>query len=641
MKYRAEIDGLRALAVIPVILFHAGIEIFRGGFIGVDIFFVISGYLITTILINDIEQKRFSLVHFYERRARRILPALILVMLASTIAAYTILFPSDLEEYSQSLLWALGFASNIFFWRNSDYFATEAELLPMLHTWSLAVEEQYYLFFPLLLLFTWRCGKTRVFFLIATIAVLSLTLSEWGWRYKEVANFYLAPTRAWELLAGSMAAFALQYQGAKNNNLLALVGLLAIVSTMFLYSDKTPFPSLYAAVPVAGVVLLILYAHKDTWVARLLSTKILVGIGLISYSAYLWHQPLFAFYRRLYGIELSLLAALSLVSVTIILSVLSWRFVEQPFRNQAIFNRKQIFTLSIGGSGVVVLFAVFLIATNGADYRFGAIEKAKEWETIECHGKDLENDINHIITCLGDGSSKTSGNIYLIGDSHAAQLTFALKKVAELRGVEFYFINSEDDLDYPYSFWSGPVTEDRLLDHVLNVANRGDYFVTTFHRGRFNKDRDRHLDMTEKVMPNEKVMLYADNIEKYLNEFQEKGMSVYFVKDGPLLPDSETSLESCMYKYKTFGEPPCIITIDQDEHTRTQQSKAFEGLAEKYQNAAALDYLPVLYNYKEQFSPISPEGTYLMFDRHHLTKEASLLLVDFFDTNIIDISQAQ
>ena len=218
MKYRTEIDGLRALAVMPVILFHAGFELFSGGFVGVDVFFVISGYLITTILIEDIENKRFSIVNFYERRARRILPALFFVMLVSIPFAWMLLSDAALNKFGNGLIGVSLFLSNLVFWRQQGYFDESAELNPVLHTWSLAVEEQFYVLFPILLVLAWRFGKNKVFWMIVVIAAVSMLLSEWGWRNQATANFYLAPTRAWELLAGSIAAFIVHKKGVQKNN---------------------------------------------------------------------------------------------------------------------------------------------------------------------------------------------------------------------------------------------------------------------------------------------------------------------------------------------------------------------------------------------------------------------------------------
>lgn len=239
MKYRSEIDGLRAVAVVPVILFHAGFQIFSGGYVGVDVFFVISGYLITTILVDDINSDRFKIIDFYERRARRIIPALLFVILVCVPFAWMWMIPSQMKDFSQSLVAVSLFASNVLFQLESGYFATAAEEKPLLHTWSLAVEEQYYVLFPIFLLLTWRFGRNRVFWSIVVLAAMSLALSELASRIKPTANFYLAPTRAWELLAGSIAAFIVGEQGVRSSNSLSSIGLTAILVSIFAYDDTT------------------------------------------------------------------------------------------------------------------------------------------------------------------------------------------------------------------------------------------------------------------------------------------------------------------------------------------------------------------------------------------------------------------
>ena len=302
MKYRSEIDGLRALAVLPVILFHAGFEWFSGGFVGVDVFFVISGYLITTIIISEMDEGNFSIVNFYERRARRILPALFFVMIACLPFAWLWLTPTDLKGFGQSLVGASTFSSNILFWLQSGYFDTGAEFKPLLHTWSLALEEQYYILFPIFLLLTWRLGIKWILILLSIIFIISLGVAQWGAYNRPSPTFFLLPTRGWELLVGVFAAFYLKYNTQLKsqvlNQVLSIVGFSMIIYSIIAFDETTPFPSLYALIPTIGTGLLIFCAVPNTVVHNLLSLKPIVGMGLISYSAYLWHQPLLAFARH-------------------------------------------------------------------------------------------------------------------------------------------------------------------------------------------------------------------------------------------------------------------------------------------------------------------------------------------------------
>jgi peptidoglycan/LPS O-acetylase OafA/YrhL len=433
MKYRSEINGLRALAVVPVILFHAGFDIVSGGYVGVDVFFVISGYLITTILIEDIENNRFSLVSFYERRARRILPALFLVILVCIPFAWLLMLPNEMLHFSRSLVAVSLFFSNILFWRESGYFEAASEEKPLLHTWSLAVEEQYYVLFPIFLILVWRFGKNRVFWTIIVLAVVSLLMSEWGWRNKPAGNFYLAPTRAWELFAGSIAAFIIQKRGVQANNILSLVGLASIFFAIFVYDESTPFPSIYALVPVLGAVLLILFAERSTWVARLLSTKVFVGIGLISYSAYLWHQPLFAFARIRLLEEPSAILMATLSVLSLMLAGLSWRFVEAPFRNKEFCSRSMIFIGSVIGCILFISFGLSGHLTKGYSARFPhdvvqTLNEANDPEKmLKCHF--LQTKISHEIRPeCNQYLVNNSASVLMIGDSHLSAVGLQIQK---------------------------------------------------------------------------------------------------------------------------------------------------------------------------------------------------------------------
>ncbi len=431
MKYRAEIDGLRALAVVPVILFHAGFELFSGGYIGVDVFFVISGYLITTILIDDIENDRFSIINFYERRARRILPALFFVMLCCIPFAWMWMLPNQLKDFSQSFVAVTLFASNVLFWFESDYFDAAAEEKPLLHTWSLAVEEQYYLLFPIFLFLLWRFGKDRTFWAIVVVAVVSFALSEWGSKREPEANFYLAPFRAWELFAGSITAFIVQKKGVRANNLLSLLGLAAILYPIFVYHEATPFPGIYALAPVAGVALIILFADQRTVAGKILNMRVFVGIGLISYSAYLWHQPLFAF-ARIRSIELPQSSVMGLLAVvSLLLAIISYRYVEQPFRNKNAYSRQQIFATSFTFALACVLLGAVGFANGGFSHRFNQ-ETFADWEdTSHCtrqgvRSTDQLSDLT--TTCFTPAREK---KFILIGDSHAETVSKSLRSVIE------------------------------------------------------------------------------------------------------------------------------------------------------------------------------------------------------------------
>ena len=371
--YRPEIDGLRAIALIPVVLFHAGFEWFSGGYVGVDVFFVISGYLITSIILQEKEVGNFSFTYFYERRARRILPALFFIMLLCIPFAWILLLPHELIDFGKSLMATSLFSSNILFWLESDYFAADAELIPLIHTWSLAIEEQFYLFFPLIMIFFWVIGKRHLFWILSIIAIVSFTLTEWGWRHFPEANFYLIPSRAWELMIGALIALYLsqnkQAQGTIGE-LGSILGLSLILLAVFFLDKTHPFPSIYALSPVIGTALVILFTHRETLVYRLLSGKVLIFIGLISYSAYLWHQPLFVF-SRLFLIEEPKPWLMGLLSIlTLVLAYFSWRFIEAPFRDNRRFTQKQVFLFGFLGSLFFIVIGATLIIIDGAAFRF-------------------------------------------------------------------------------------------------------------------------------------------------------------------------------------------------------------------------------------------------------------------------------
>lgn len=382
MRYRPEVDGLRAVAVLPVILFHAGFSTFSGGFVGVDVFFVISGYLITTIIVNELEEERFSIVKFYERRARRILPALFFVILVSIVLAWMFLLRNDFRDFFRSIVAVVTFSSNIFFWLEADYFDTSAELKPLLHTWSLAVEEQYYIIFPLLMMAIWRFGRPFVIGLLAIIFLLSLGYAEAIVRDQPETAFYLLPTRAWEIMVGAFCALYLQQPKRLSispavEQALSMLGLILIAVSIFAYSKTTPTPSLYMLAPTLGSALIILFANAGTVAQKILSLRGMVGIGLISYSAYLWHQPILSFTRHNAVTEPSAIIMLAASALSLALAWFTWRYVEKPFRNPS-FPRKRVFTTSFVGTAALLMAGLFVHMNNSLPYgngQFNMIDK--------------------------------------------------------------------------------------------------------------------------------------------------------------------------------------------------------------------------------------------------------------------------
>ena len=427
MDYRREIDGLRAFAVIPVILFHAGFGLFGGGFVGVDVFFVISGYLITGILISELKQGSFSIAGFYERRARRILPALFVVMLASMPFAWLWLLPNDLTDFSQSLAAVSLFGSNVLFWKESGYFDTAAELKPLLHTWSLGVEEQYYMLFPLFLSMAWKLGKRWVLGLLIALAGLSLALAQWLSTVKPSAAFFLLPTRGWELLVGALVAF--YFADRKTRQIPAAVGeagagmgLALVLYATFAFNKQVPFPGLYALVPTLGAAFIIVFASSQNAVGRLLGHPALVGIGLISYSTYLWHQPILALARQrsLEAPSQWVLGLLALASA--LLGYLSWRFVEQPFRNKPWIGRKRVFGLGLAGS---LFFLTVGLAGHVSDGHLASRSTDPKYLELTHRlrgnfGLDMacESSVNDLPQCSTDAAPE----ILLWGDSYAMHL---------------------------------------------------------------------------------------------------------------------------------------------------------------------------------------------------------------------------
>jgi peptidoglycan/LPS O-acetylase OafA/YrhL len=458
LAYRPEVDGLRALAVLSVLFFHAGLG-FPGGFVGVDVFFVLSGYLITSILVKELETGTFRFAAFWGRRARRILPASIAVTIFTLVAGLIILLPADLRRLGISATSQALFSANIYFWYSVDYFAGPAEEIPLLHTWSLAVEEQYYFIFPFILAGCFAIpsfrSRRRLLYIMAAMFGLSLGISIVAVKYIPEAAFYLLPARAWEMLAGSLLAIlpnTIAPKSKANREIISYLGLGLILVPVFYYSKQTAFPGLAALPPVLGTALIIwsngsstLPSHSKpglTSVGHVLASRPMVFIGLISYSLYLWHWPLFAFTKYWTLNNLTTGHSLLLVAASFLLAIASWRYIETPFRLKKILAPERSI-LWAGGCATLVVFCAgaALWTTQGLPSRFSTqvVEFAKV-DKIERKNVTVDDIRNGKL--IKFGSEIRNGNLKLLlwGDSHARTFIPAFDKVARDHQLAGYAI---------------------------------------------------------------------------------------------------------------------------------------------------------------------------------------------------------
>jgi len=434
--YRADIDGLRAVAILPVLLFHAGVPGFAGGYVGVDIFFVISGFLITGIIAREIDEGSFSILRFYERRARRILPALLAVIVAVLAVSALLYLPGDFEMVPRSALAAIGFVSNVLFFTETGYFGGGAETKPLLHTWSLSVEEQFYIGFPILLLLIARFAPTRRIAVVGGIALVSLAIALLTQADGSGFAFYLLPPRAWELFAGSLLALGAvpAIRSRTVREVLAWCGFAAIAASVLLYDSKTVFPGLAAFPPVLGAAAL-LHCAPGTAAGRLLGARALTAIGLISYSLYLWHWPVAVFTLYAADAPLGGWTSVAVIAASFALATLSWRFIETPFRRPAGGTSAAVlrrYAVAIGALGVV---SAGLLAAGGWPQRFDP-------QVVKL--ADASNDVSPVRHLCHDyfvagrapctlGAQVEPASL-LWGDSHGVELAYALSRAAASEG---------------------------------------------------------------------------------------------------------------------------------------------------------------------------------------------------------------
>lgn len=608
MKYRTEIDGLRAVAIIPVILFHAGFGIFGGGYTGVDIFFVISGFLITSIIYSDLEQNKFSLLNFYERRLRRILPLLFFVLLVTLPLAWVSLFQVDMIDYFESLISTSLFCSNFLFAFEANYFDASVDLKPLLHTWSLAIEEQYYLLFPLFMLLLWKYNlRYMVLLILCILGVISLGFMEWALYKNPQYNFYLLPSRGWELAIGSIVAISnkksllVKIQSNIIGNILSAIGISIIFVGFFIIKADTEFPSFYTIIPTLGAALVLCFA-ENSFVGKILSMSIIRFIGLISYSAYMWHHPIFAFSKHLSLNEEDILMRMLLTLSIIPISYLSWKYIENPFRNKDLFSSKFVFVFSILGSLLFISIGYIGVQNDGfpertintklkhlnynPDNRSLAkkswdifMEKKKKYGNKSWYDKN--NSLPNILL-IGNSHSKDLMNVFLNSKDIQSHFEIArqpgqIKKLAE-KGDKLYKTNNykEADLVVVVShFYADDLNYIKPLVHNLFKDNKKIVLVKEPHIYKTINSKTLADVMVQKYLNSDNVNFTNDI--SLINQINKESYIIREIESNELKKKSDIIINELQEFYSD------IIVLDRNDYICNDQEKLCYVIDYKFQ----------------------------------------------------------
>ena len=635
LAYRRDIDGLRAVAVAVVVLFHYGFAGFSGGFVGVDVFFVISGFLITSIIWRQHQAGRFHFLEFWTRRARRILPAVCLVMVTCMVVGWFLLTPHDYSELGRSVRYQAMFLSNVLFGRQDGYFDNASDLKPLLHTWSLSVEEQFYVVFPVLLGLLIRFAKHWRQWLLGMLLV-SLCLSIWAVKHAPSMAFFLLPMRAWELLAGSLLAVAPVvaarpwfYQAAST------AGLATIMAAAMLFDAKTPFPGVAAMLPVFGTVALI-WANGSypTWVARLLGTRLLVGVGLISYSLYLWHWPVlvFAEYAAIDGIGGWQTAGLLLVSL--LLAYGSWRWFERPLREwRQQGSRRHILVCALGLMLLIGMLGQTLRWVDGVPSRLSEqalrFAQGREWDAGQRDCLSDEDGDKPVCT-LGPADAGPP-RVLVWGDSHAAGMGPALKVAANAHAMPISLAGYAGCIPVPGLEEKPECTafNQRLLAYseqpgvgTVVLAARWSLYLYGDELG--DTTSMLHNPQTHQADRNYAEQQLATRLGAFVATLRQQGHAVWLVKEVPLQRQRAPYLLS---RLAMLGRPVENAGRPLAEHLARQAfiDHLFGELAAQDPGVRVLDPTPLFCGH-EQICRMQFAGQSLYMDDNHYGDGATTYL---------------
>jgi len=608
MDYRREIDGLRAVAVLPVVFFHADFPWAAGGFVGVEVFFVISGFLITSIIQAQHAEGRFRFAEFYERRARRLLPALFVVLAATTAAGLVLESPPRLADLGESLVATALFGSNFLFLAGTGYFDTATETTPLLHTWSLAVEEQYYRVFPGAFLLLAAVARRHLTAVLAVAAVASFMLCLALVRLYPEQTFYFTPARIWELLAGAILALVLA--GPAGTRVVALpgrlrsalgfAGLAAILGAVALLDAATPFPGAAALAPVLGTVAVLAFARADTACGRLLARPEPVGIGLISYSLYLWHQPLLAFAKVHAPDGLPTEWAVALIVASLALAWASWRHVERPWRDRRRTpGRARVFAASAAGTLGAVVVGVALVAGDGLPGRFADHPRA---EIIAFDPDEAQEEtwtaVRRLAAPTVDDPSTTGARLAIVGDSHAKDLAnMHAARRAALGGT---------------LVWSAHVTNDACRGLARGTEARS---ACVYGLWRFLEETE---DPAGVILAPSWRPGHLDALPRILDTLARRGVPVFLVSRTPDFPSVPEAVIPPLMRVRSLADALSPLSEDPALAPRRGAIDTRLGAIAKRFGVPMIDRAALICpGGRCEF--IDPRGRLLFYDTTHLT----------------------
>lgn len=637
--YRRDIDGLRAIAVLPVVLFHLGVAPFSGGFIGVDVFFVISGFLITSIVYREQQAGDFSYARFYERRIRRLFPALAVMLLLTGVVAWFLLLPEDYKLFSEAQGLSVLFLANFHFWNKTDYFNDAVGNIPLLHTWSLSVEEQFYLLFPPLLLLLIRFVPRRVNLALFGLAALSLVGAQATVTRVPETAFYLVHLRAWELLAGALLATGAvrPIAGQWLREGCAFVGLGLIAGSVFLLDKQTAFPGLSALPAVLGAALIIhAGASGSTLIGRLLGVKALVFFGLISYSLYLWHWPLFVFAGYYQIAPLGAVEKLGLFVLACLLGWLSWRYVESPFRRAGEpSDRRRFFRRTGWVAGALVVISLPGTISKGAAFRLPdavAEISAVEEESIPfrrpCFGLSVDDVDNERNLCvLGDDGD---ADFLLWGDSHALSLAHGYDLAAKELGLSGRFLARSEcppalgSREYRASKVSCSGFNEGVVRYLERHPEIKQVVLVGVWSSYFANDSESDSDETS----------FSRGLARTLSYLSETGRSVALIEQVPLI---DYSVPQTLARVAWYARELDVRPLREQYEARMEQSqRVLDALAEQYllQRINLADALC-----DAEYCNVELAGRPLYRDTNHLSKWGATTvaprLADALEVNVL------